>query len=88
MAAGEPDRAVTALPDVSAETPPKVVPPADPTPSIGMSRRHLRAQLVQRAAVLASRARAARRRGELHHARLLQQRAEQMQNVVRSMDED
>lgn len=62
------------------------VPHADYTPVSTMSLRELRAQMLQRAAVMAARARACRARGDLRGAHLLELRAEQMARAARSVN--
>ena len=58
----------------------------DYTPASAMSLRDLRAEMLQRAAAAAAKARRARRRGQLREARMLEQRAEQLIEVARSVN--
>lgn len=55
------------------------------TPASAMSLRELRADLLQRAAAIAAKARKARRRGHLREARSLQHKAERLVQIARSV---
>ena len=61
-------------------------PQADLTPASSRSLRELQADLLQRAAVTALRARSMRCRGELHGARRLEARAAELRRIAMTMD--
>lgn len=61
-------------------------PTADYTPVSTLSLRELRAEMLQKAAATAARARACRARGEIHAAAALEARATKLSKIAKSVD--